>query len=193
MQSGDHVSTFTSAGSDPLQDPLKFPPRAVSTPDETSPRPHERILDPTRAATYGHHRQTSIVHGVQHSRNGSLASPSSTPLSPQMTGTTSSGYDRHDMHPVSEGSESETPAVSRPPTAMSGSNVNANSFPLDKSATAALEVSSPPMTQRRHDRMQSRARTQNTSQSSRLHRDEQKTVGEYALHVLFTSVGSCES
>ncbi|KAL2208726.1 transcriptional activator leucine zipper [Sarocladium strictum] len=164
-------------------------PRAVTTPDETSPRPHERILDPARAATYGHHRQTSIVHGIQHSRNGSLQSPTSSPLSPQIIAAANAGFDRHDMQSVSERLEAETTAPgSRPPTAMAGSiSSNANSFPLDKSATANLAVTSPPMNQRRNDRMQSRSRPQNSSQSSRLHRDEQKTVGEYALHVLFTS------
>jgi hypothetical protein len=106
-----------------------------------------------------------------------------------MIAAANAGFDRHDMQSVSERLEAETPAGSRPPTAMAGSiSSNANSFPLDKSATANLEVTSPPMTQRRNDRMQSRSRPQNSSQSSRLHRDDQKTVGEYALHVLFTSV-----
>ena len=166
-------------------------PRAISTPDETSPRPHERVLDPARAATYGHHRQTSIVHGIQHSRNGSLASPTSSPLSPQMiNAANNTGFDRHDMQSVSERLEADMPG-SRPPTAMAGSIAsNANNFPLDKSATAALEVTSPSMTPRRNDRMQSRSRAQNSSQSSHLHRDDQKTVGEYALHVLFTSVSA---
>ncbi|KAK4457323.1 hypothetical protein QBC42DRAFT_318587, partial [Cladorrhinum samala] len=61
----------------------------------------ERAVDP-KSASYGHHRQTSIVHGIgiQHSRNGSLASSASSPLSPQMIAAAGAGLtpDRAEMH-----------------------------------------------------------------------------------------------
>ncbi|KAH7328349.1 cell morphogenesis N-terminal-domain-containing protein [Stachybotrys elegans] len=198
---------------DHLQDPPKFSPRAVSRLDEeeeedaarwdltirptttvdstpsrvpahsrdpsnesvpqlpsllTSPRLHgplprvaiggvvERVVDP-KSATYGHHRQTSIVHGIQHSRNGSIASSTSSPLSPQMIAAAGVGLDRPDMQSVAARLDAETGHV---------------------------------VTQRKNERMHSRSNrdhTHNPSHSSRHHREDQKTVGEYALHILFTS------
>ncbi|KAI0018378.1 cell morphogenesis N-terminal-domain-containing protein [Xylariomycetidae sp. FL0641] len=138
----------------------------------------ERLVDP-RSALYGHHRQTSIVHGVQHSRNGSL-SPSSSPLSPEMIAAAGAGLlpERPDAYAMAQ-LEAELTMASRPPTAMSGST-----------AASSVQSSDAMLTQRRMERMHSRTRrdhAHNHSHSSRHHRDDQKTVGEYALHVLFTS------
>ncbi|KEY74238.1 hypothetical protein S7711_00396 [Stachybotrys chartarum IBT 7711] len=132
-------------------------------PGLTSPRLHrsqsrvglggvvERVVDP-KSAVYGHHRQTSIVHGIQHSRNGSLASSTSSPLSPQMIAAAGVGLDRPDM----------------------------------QSVAARLDAEGQRKTERMHSRSK-REHGHNVSHSSRLHRDDQKTVGEYALHILFTS------
>lgn len=148
----------------------------------------ERVVDP-KAATYGHHRQTSIVHGIQHSRNGS-ASSSSSPLSPQMIAAAGAGFlpERPDVRAMSR-LDSEVSLASRPPTALSGTTAtSATLHALERTISADTTVGAPP---RKLERMQSKSRREHAHQqshSSRHHKDEQNTVGEYALHVLFTSV-----
>ncbi|KAM5373725.1 hypothetical protein ACJZ2D_006896 [Fusarium nematophilum] len=141
----------------------------------------ERVVDP-KSAAYGHHRQTSIVHGIQHSRNGSLASTTSSPLSPQMIAAAGVGLDRPDMPSVAARLDGDAGYPSRPPTALSGSTAT-----MDRPTT---DIPPHGATQRKLERMHSKSRRDHTphhSHSSRHHKDEQKTVGEYALHVLFTS------
>ncbi len=191
----------------------------------------ERIVDP-KAAAYGHHRQTSIVHGIQHSRNGSLASSSSSPLSPQMIAAAGAVFasERSDaqaaafsrlegeatlpsaaLSPASNLIALPTLPASRPGTAMSGANAMAGHGPAstgggasaatslapggaapDRTASAAEAGNPPfPQPQRKLERMQSgKLRQEHSHQTShsRHYKDDQKTVGEYALHVLFTSV-----
>ncbi|KAH7275469.1 cell morphogenesis N-terminal-domain-containing protein [Fusarium solani] len=142
----------------------------------------ERVVDP-KSAAYGHHRQTSIVHGIQHSRNGSLASTTSSPLSPQMIAAAGVGLDRPDMPSVAARLDGDATFPSRPPTALSGSTVA-----MDRPTAADMSPHGP--AQRKLERMHSKSRRDHTphhSHSSRHHKDDQKTVGEYALHVLFTS------
>lgn len=129
---------------------------------------------------YGHHRQTSIVNGVQHSRNPSqLSSVNTSPLSPQKimeSGT-----------PDSAGGPAGTDLMKYPSvSALHGNTSNGSVLPSNRS----FESDSP---QRRLERMHSgrikrgrehqRSHSKNPPQS--LH--ELKTVGEYALHHLFTS------
>ena len=151
----------------------------------------ERLVDLKSPASYGHHRQTSIVHGIQHSRNGSLASSSSSPLSPRMIAAAGAGFvgDRPGMP-----SMSRLDVESRPTTALSGTTVGAASMVAERSSSAN-DPSVLGVTQRNADRMHSRTRRDHShhhSHSSRHHKEkvEQKTVGEYALHVLFTTVGA---
>ncbi|KAI0968965.1 cell morphogenesis N-terminal-domain-containing protein [Xylaria arbuscula] len=153
----------------------------------------ERAVDP-KAAAYGHHRQTSIVHGIQHSRNGSLSS-SSSPLSPQMIAAVGAGFlpERTDMTAITR-QEADASVGSRPPTALSGSTALSSTHPLEKTVSVsemnngALTHTVPP---KKVERMHSKTRRDHGhhhSHSSRHPRDDQqKTVGEYALHILFTS------
>ncbi|KAI0406177.1 cell morphogenesis N-terminal-domain-containing protein [Xylaria palmicola] len=152
----------------------------------------ERVVDP-KAAAYGHHRQTSIVHGIQHSRNGSLSS-SSSPLSPQMIAAAGAGFlpERSEM-PIIARQEADIPTVSRPPTALSGSTAMTSTHPLERTLSIS-DLNSNTLTHtpthKKVERMHSKTRRDHVhhhSHSSRHARDEQKTVGEYALHVLFTS------
>lgn len=151
----------------------------------------ERVVDP-RSTTYGHHRQTSIVHGIQHSRNGSLASSISSPLSPQLIAAAGVGLDRPEMQSVAARLEADAVYASRAPSAMSGTTANSGSFAMERAASAS-DAPTFGTTQRRMERRQSKSRRGHSHQhshSSRHHKDEQKTVGEYALHVLFTSVSN---
>ncbi|CAK7237511.1 Cell morphoproteinsis protein PAG1 [Sporothrix bragantina] len=176
----------------------------------------ERAVDP-KAAAYGHHRQTSIVHGIQHSRNGSLASSSSSPLSPQMIAAAGASFssDRSAFEtsfsrldgdsPLPSAALSPPPnpmSNSRPPTAMSGSNAgsgpgpapSANAIPgsaIPERTSSVVDINNPAYPPpRKLERMHSgkyRHDHSHTQSHSRHYKDEQKTVGEYALHVLFTS------
>ncbi|KAI0594056.1 cell morphogenesis N-terminal-domain-containing protein [Biscogniauxia sp. FL1348] len=171
-----------------------YPPSSSSTSGirTTAPRPGiggvlERAVDP-KAAAYGHHRQTSIVHGIQHSRNGSHSS-SSSPLSPQIIAAAGAGLltERPDL-PTMARLDSELAAASRPPTSLSGTTVNSTTHSLERTQSGS-ENSPNAVPQKKVERMHSKARREHAhhhSHSSR-HRDDQKTVGEYALHVLFTS------
>ncbi|KAB5523925.1 cell morphogenesis protein-like protein [Coniochaeta sp. 2T2.1] len=152
---------------------------------------NDRAADP-KSATYGHHRQTSIVHGIQHSRNGSLASSTSSPLSPQIIAAAGAvlSQDRPDMLPFNR-MEGDSTIGSRPQTSLSGTTAASGpNVPERSSSAAAVETSAQAMAQRKLERMHSgkakRDHSYQLSQSSR-HKEEQTTVGEYALHVLFTS------
>lgn len=92
------------------------------------------------------------------------------------------GFDRSDMQSVATRIDGDAGYPSRPPTSLSG-----NVAPMDHPNASDAPYG---MTQRKLERMHSKSRRDHTphhSHSSR-HKDEQKTVGEYALHVLFTSV-----
>lgn len=146
----------------------------------------ERSIDSRN--TYGHHRQTSIVHGIQHSRNGSHASSTTGPLSPQIIAAAGSGLD---MQSVAARIEGDPGFPSRPSTALDGPLSPPNGFALER-ALSSTDILSPPATQRRMDQKQNRSKRDPSHHpsGSRQLRDDQKTVGEYALHVLFTSVST---
>lgn len=142
-------------------------------------RPKQSLDVERKPSLYGHHRQTSIVHGVQHSRNPSLlASTNTSPLSPHKAGPNSS----HDSL-LANGIAGlkKSPSMST----LHSSAVNGTALPINRSFEAGA-------TQRRPERMHSgrvkRSHEHQRSQS-RAHgqQPELKTVGEYALHHLFTS------
>jgi hypothetical protein len=59
-------------------------PRGITPNTATQARGKQSIdLERRPSLSYGHHRQTSIVHGIQHSRDPSLLATASSPLSPQ--------------------------------------------------------------------------------------------------------------
>lgn len=146
-------------------------------------------LERKPSASYGHHRQTSIVHGLHHSRNTSYVnSPATSPLSPQVIAATAiagspavdgsrmAPEEAADLSTLGDTSKQEGP----PPTA------NGDRAIVDGNTTAA---------QRRPERMHSgRIRPVHRSRSRQQHHHQQQqqelnTVGEYALHHLFNSVG----
>lgn len=95
--------------------------------------------------------------------------------------------DRPDMHAVARLDTDPVATPSRPSTGLSGTTAAAERPSLDSS------------TIKKTDRMQAKSRREHApghhhSHSSRHHKDDsQKTVGEYALHVLFTSVRALPS
>ncbi|KAJ3575656.1 hypothetical protein NPX13_g3957 [Xylaria arbuscula] len=101
--------------------------------------------------------------------------------------------ERSDM-PALARQEVDAPPGSRPPTALSGSTALSSTNPLERTPSASEMgngVLAHTGTQKKVERMHSKTRRDHGhhhSHSSRHPRDDQqKTVGEYALHVLFTS------
>jgi hypothetical protein len=88
--------------------------------------------------------------------------------------------------------DSDASTASRPPTALSGTTLASVSNLSERSAPAGGgemggQLPARGKMERRHSGKSRRDHSHHHSHSSRHHRDEQKTVGEYALHVLFTS------
>jgi len=145
-----------------------------------SPRLHpgSRLAD-----SKSHNRQTSIVHGVQHSRNGSLASNS--PLSPALIAA--AGAKSPDVSGMGDLIFASTMSSVASATSFSSSTT----LVADRTSPAADGYS---LTQKRLERMHSgsgktrRDHAHHPSTSRHHYKEELKTVGEYALHVLFTSV-----
>jgi hypothetical protein len=136
--------------------------------------------------SYAHNRQTSIVHGIRHSRNTSFVnSPATSPLSPQANAASGSTIDGTVMS-----QESIADAFAAKGTHGGGSP--ANGYGGTGSVGAASDGS---VSQRKPERAQS-ARSRkgghhhHRSQSRHQAQHELKTVGEYALHHLFNSVSA---
>ncbi|KAF4542262.1 Cell morphogenesis protein [Lasiodiplodia theobromae] len=146
----------------------------------------ERKLERKPSQSYGHHRNTSIVHGIQHSRNTSFVnSPATSPLSPQIIAAAggSNGLDGPFMMPQDE--LAELPASISP----SGSNGGARygtgppSVSGDYRGYNEQQYRGEP---RRLDRTDSlRIKQPHVRSQSRHHHG--RTVGELALHHLFNA------
>lgn len=141
--------------------------------------------------SYGHHRQTSIVHGMQHSRNPSVAgsTASTSPLSPELIASLGRGgfdeavpgkLDQHDAHANYSSSAGIAGAHGVP---------GSLSTIQDSDADAAMSGGPASLVHMRMNSGVSR-RERSHSRSHSKHHSESKTVGEYALHHLFNSVGT---
>ena len=152
-------------------------------------------LERKPSASYGHHRQTSIVHGVQHSRNASFVnSPETSPLSTNMVAATSDLLVNVARPDVGHQDQHDPLTTTFP-------LVNANSsMPLHSMTSTMVndrdthDLTNGTLTQRRIERMHSgKVRREHAHHHSHSkphhHPPEWKTVGEYALHHLFNSVG----
>ena len=101
------------------------------------------------------------------------------------------GMDRPEMPSVAARVDRDGVPASRPGTSLAAPMANAGQMLGDKSPSGT-DLAGQPASARKVERAQSKTRRDHPthqSHSSRSHRDDQKTVGEYALHVLFTSVG----
>lgn len=143
-------------------------------------------LERKASLSYAHNRQTSIVHGIQHSRNTSFVnSPATSPLSPQIIAAQGPSLDGTAV--MSQESIAEAfAAKGAPPIAQ-----QVNGHGHQQTASIATDAS---VSQRRPERAPS-ARSlrkgghhHHRSQSRHQAQHELKTVGEYALHHLFNSV-----
>ncbi|CAG8360353.1 unnamed protein product [Penicillium salamii] len=169
------------------------------SPDVPGSRPgYEGGLERKPSNPYGHHRQTSIVHGVQHSRNTSMAgsTASTSPLSPELIASLGRGafdeatlpakfdpLDTHSGYSTPSGTSAASAGHGLPPTLSPIKDADRDI--MDTSPAALL-----------HKRMNSGGKTRRERSHSRSQskHSESKTVGEYALHHLFNSfVGQADS
>lgn len=150
-------------------------------------------LERQPSVTQGHYRQTSRAQGayLQARNGGFVSSPATSPLSPETPSSANSnpGLPDNLNHTMIHRGVS-----SRRPTESPSSTANGS---LHGSSTSTLiedqdigDVSGGTSTQRRLDRTQSvKARRGHDPQRSQSrHSQEQKSVGEYALHHLFNKV-----
>lgn len=145
-----------------------------SSPDGTL----EHALERKPSQSYAHNRNTSIVHGIQHSRNTSYVnSPATSPLSEQaqvITGLNGAVMSQDTItaafsaHGVTAAGNGFTP-VGLPPPLADGSSAQRKPERAPSRSSRKGHV---------HHRSQSRHHQ---------HTHELKTVGEYALHHLFNA------
>ncbi|KAK3053650.1 Cell morphogenesis protein PAG1 [Extremus antarcticus] len=164
---------------------------SAASPQNASPRTitsAKQSIDIERkpSVTYGHHRNTSVVNGaVQHSRNPSLLSTTNvSPLSPQKAMAKSAGPDGPTHGPThgSVASLKKSPSMST----LHSSKVNGSTLSVHGNLERAES-------QRRVERMHSQ-RVRRDGEHQRSHSrmqtlpgSESQTVGELALHHMFTS------
>ena len=148
------------------------------------------------SVTHGHYRQGSKFQGpYQHSRNASFVnSPVISPLSPQPTSATAANAgiasDFTSLTMIHHGAP-ELRAADAPLSSVNGS-MHASSTLILAGDRDAGETTNTMLTQRRLDRTHSsKTRRDHSHQRSQSRQQEQKTVGEYALHHLFNSVSGC--
>lgn len=141
------------------------------------------------SVSYGHHRNTSIVHGVQHSRNTSNLSNSTSvsPLSPHKIIASNGGPS--DIPAAA----TTAPTILKKSPSMSTLHSHVGNGGATLPPNRSFEGAAP--AHRRPERMHSgrvkrpneHHRSQSRQQVQQIQQQEPKTVGEYALHHLFTS------
>ena len=158
-----------------------------------SPAVPNVALERRPSASQGHHRQASKAHGYQQSRNAIfLASPTTSPLSPDTPGSAVSKIGMPDLSSLSmlrRGASLRHPSEGSG-SAMDGSTMSPKSTLEEEYEMGQANHST--STQKRTDRTQSskarRGHSHHRSQSKS--HQEQRSVGEYALHHLFQRVCS---
>ncbi len=159
-------------------------------------------MDRRPSMAYGHHRQTSIVHGFQHSRNASFVnSPATSPLSPHIVAVAATGNgDGPEVLSTLAPSSGLSALPSNQPSHNAASSVTSNGIANSTSINdrEANEASSDTSTVKRLERKHSgKGRRDHGHHNSHSrhhhhhhhhHQPELKTVGEFALHHLFNSV-----
>lgn len=147
------------------QTPAVALPSSNSSPDRTLGTTLER----KPSGSYAHNRNTSIVHGIQHSRNTSFVnSPATSPLSPQAIAAAGATIDG---------------AVMSQESIVEAFAANGN---MPAATTRPERAPSARSSRRGHNHHRSQSRHHQ-------HAHELKTVGEYALHHLFNAfIGQAE-
>lgn len=164
-----------------------------STGAARSPASLDVGLERQPSVTQGHYRQTSRAQGayLQARNAGFVSSPATSPMSPE---TPSSATSTTGLPDTSNHTMIHRGVSSRRPTESTSSTANGS---LHSSSTSTLvgdqDIGDPgggASTHRRLDRTQSvkARRGHDLQRSQSRHSQEQKSVGEYALHHLFNKV-----
>lgn len=144
------------------------------------------------SASYGHHRKTSIVHGIQHSRNPSFATSTTTssPLSPELIAAAGFGGNTNTFDPSLSAELHTSSSFSTLGTAAAAHAQSAALSTIKDDDVGEVPPTHP--TNPTHRKMSSNGKPRREGSHSRSHSkhhgSESKTVGEYALHHLFNSV-----
>ncbi|KAH1714829.1 hypothetical protein KXX60_003788 [Aspergillus fumigatus] len=173
------------------------------SPDPTAARPgigYDVSLERRPSNSYGHHRQTSIVHGVQHSRNPSFAasSNSTSPLSPELIASLGRGAgNEQEISSAGRLDQNEMPTIHHSPGGNGTSHILQGTLSTIEDQDTG-EVGNANSASSVHRRMNSAGKSWKERSHSRSHsrqqHSESKTVGEYALHHLFNSfVGQADN
>lgn len=161
------------------------------SPDVSTGRPpYEAGLERRLSNSYGHHRQTSIVHGLQHSRNPSIAgSTASSPLSPELIASLSRNASEDPILP-SRLDQLETHSNHQSPAGVTANYGLPGTLSTiqDTDADERMDGSPASLVHKRMNSGGKSRRDRSHSRSHSKHHSESKTVGEYALHHLFNSV-----
>lgn len=177
-----------------LQSSSRAPsPRVQPSNGDGVTRPLVGTSERKPSVSYGHHRQTSIVHGVaQHSRNPSstnLSTPTHRNPQPSVNGTLQTGMGPEILTPNPMTVESPDLHLKTSPPGNLNSSVKspgANlALPGDRNV---IDAGDNTLTLKRVDRMQSGKTRRDHSRSRSKPQPEQISISEYALHHLFNSV-----
>ncbi|KAL2396875.1 Cell morphogenesis protein PAG1 [Exophiala dermatitidis] len=135
---------------------------------------------------YGHHRQTSVIHGLQHSRSPSFNSPSAaSPLTPESL-LSAQNYGRYANQTARRGQFSTTDASSTFTSPVSPFQGHAQGHSIDSLIDGPSTLPETGTAQPRRRKEHSKTRRGHAYQSSSVHQQaEPRTPGEYALHHLF--------
>lgn len=189
--SGRGLSTLQPQSRSRGQSHSKSPESNVGLPDGVIERKPS-------LSSYGHHRKTSIVHGIQHSRSPSYTPTSASPLSPEIIASAGSGS----MAGISLGSEYMFSNRNEDSESILKFTANGSNGPAHSPASGLSTIQDDDehltlgQTVTRssssvHKKMSSSSKLRRDHSHSRAHskhHQEAKTVGEYALHHLFNSV-----
>ena len=150
-------------------------------------------LERRSSVTQGHYRQASRAQGayLQARTAGPVSSPATSPLSPETPSSTNSNPGMPDISShtmIHRGVSSRRPT--EPTSSTANSSVHSSTTPTLIGDQELGDLSGGAFAQRRLDRTQSvKARRGHDPQRSQSkHNQEQKSVGEYALHHLFNKV-----
>ena len=185
--------TFDSSGHGPS--PLSSQHRAQSARPQNTPDSNHSLaagglelrLERKPSNKYDHHRQTSVIHGIQHSRGPSSNSPSASPLSPELIAQAGLGG-ASITDTISNGRQDSSAIAS----SNSGLTLNGSAAsPSIKSAMSEdtiIEGAIPSSSHQRTYTLGGRSRRgHGHHQSHSKHSADSKSPGEYALHHLVNS------
>ncbi|KAJ4368077.1 Cell morphogenesis protein PAG1 [Neocucurbitaria cava] len=164
--------------------PRSQTPALVVASSNSSPDRTLGTLERKPSGSYAHNRNTSIVHGIQHSRNTSFVnSPATSPLSPQIIAAAGVTLDGAVM---SQESIAEAFAANGAPAGATTANghmgAGAPATPNDVAVSQRKPERAPSGRSSRKGHHHHRSQSRHHQQPHEL-----KTVGEYALHHLFNS------